>query len=189
MPLRNRLQLAVLALLLAISSQASGHELMDNRATFILRDQSHVSLTLYIDLMEAVRKTVAPNAKPAEFIVAYSAMSPEEFKAALVSAEKRMEEHISLADENGAPLTLRNWLWPEPAAAQATLRELAMRAIVSPGEHAHPPPAEIRAEAQSTHKIASLRALFPAELGELLVVSYQPKQTRVRPRTATEIHF
>ena len=183
------MQLVVLTLLLALTSQVSGHELMDNRATLILRDQTHVSLTLYIDLMEAVRKAVAPNTKPAEFIVAYSAMSPGEFKAALLSAEKRMEEQISLVDADGGPLPLRNWQWPEPSAAQATIREMAMRAIVSPGEHAHPPPAEIRAEAQSSHKLSSLRALFPAELGELLVVSYQPRQTRVRPRTATEIHF
>lgn len=183
------MRLAAIAILLAITPQAGAHELMDNRATLILRDQNHVSLTLYIDLMEAVRKTVAPNAKPAEFVVAYSAMPPEEFKAALVSAEKKMEERISLVDADGGPLTLRNWVWPEPAAAQATLREMAMRAIVSPGEHAHPPPAEIRAEAQSNQKITTLRALFPTELGELLVVSYQPRQTRARPKTVTEIHF
>lgn len=183
------MKMAALGFLLVVNSQVSGHELMDNRATLILRDQTHVSLTLYVDLMEAVRKAVAPNIKPAEFVVAYSAMSPNEFKAALLSAERRMEEQVSLVDVDGAALTLRNWQWPEPAAAQATLREMAMRAIVSPGEHTHPPPAEIRAEAQSSHKITSLRALFPAVLGELLVVSYQPRQIRVRPRTATEIHF
>jgi hypothetical protein len=179
----SRIAAGLLGALLTIAGTgaAAAHELAENRATLVLRDQNHVSVTLFIAFSEALHRALAPRSSLQEFLLAHAAMPPEAFKAALSKAESRFEAETGAETADGRRLVFERWAWPEPAAVQRSLRERAMQALVAPGEHAHETVLEVRAEFQSTRAIESVRVRFPSALERVLVVSYRPKQVWVEP--------
>lgn len=169
---------------------AGAHELSGNRATLVLRDQTHVSVTLFITFSDALHRALAPERRFQAFLLAHAAMPPEAFEAALLMVENRLQSETSAETTDGDRLLFERWVWPEPAAVQQALRERAMQALVAPGEHAHEEVLEVRAELQASKAIQSIRVKFPAALQRVLVVSYQPKQVWAEPqRVSPGINF
>jgi hypothetical protein len=182
----------LLCVLLALASvgSARAHGLEENRATFVLRDQNHVSVTLFITFSEALHRALAPDRSFQDFVMAHAAMSPEAFKAALLKAQGTFQAQTSIETAGGHRLLLERWRWPEPAAVQQVLRERAMQALAAPNEHPFETALEVRAELQAAKAVASLRVSFPPAFQRVLVVSYQPKQVWVEPQQASpEIKF
>lgn len=182
---------ASLALLLSISTNlANAHELMENRATMVLRDQTHLSMTLFLNYPEILHRTLAPELSFQEFLLRYSSITPEQFKLALNKAQTLFQNQITLDLGNQKKTQLERWVWPEPERVQTALRERIMQAMVAPSEHAHQTPIEIRAEAQLTKAVKSLRIQYPAAFQQVLVVSYRPSQVWVKPNEkSAEIRF
>jgi hypothetical protein len=169
---------------------AGAHGLAENRATLVLRDQNHVSVTLFITFSEALHRVLAPERSLQEFVLTYAAMPPETFKAALRKAQSQFQAETRAETADGHQLLFERWTWPEPAAVQQALRERAMQALVAPDDHAHEAALEVRAECQAANAIHSVRATFPPAFARVLVVSYQPKQVWVEPQRASpEITF
>ncbi len=169
---------------------AGAHGLAENRATFVLRDQNHVSVTLFITFSEALHRVLAPERSFQEFVLAHAAMPPEAFEAALIEAQNRFQAETQAETADGHRLLFERWTWPDPATVQLALRERAMQALVAPADHAHEAALEVRAECQAAKAIHSVRATFPAAFARVLVVSYRPKQVRVEPlRASPEITF
>ena len=171
---------------------ASAHEMTENRATLVLRDATHVSMTLYIDYPQALHRTLAAKLNFQEFVLAFSAMTPEVFSAAVVKAQTQFHAQIQLFNAAGKPAVAEQWRWPDPVRVQAILREHAMQMLVAAGEHAHDAPLEIRAEfsVPEAEKSAppplsspllspSVRVKFPSAFRRVLVVSYRPNQVWV----------
>ena len=73
----------LLATLLTVRLVAGAHELEDNRATLVLRDDNHVTLTLFINYVDALHAALAPGQPLPAFLLVYSAMKPADFRAAL----------------------------------------------------------------------------------------------------------
>jgi hypothetical protein len=179
----------LLAMMTGVGS-AGAHGLAENRATFVLRDQNHVSVTLFITFSEALHRVLAPERSFQEFVLAHAAMPPEIFKSALFEAERSFQAETQAQTADGHRLLFERWIWPDPATVQLALRERAMQALVAPNDHAHEAALEVRAECQSAKAIHSVRATFPAAFARVLVVSYQPKQVWVEPlRASPEITF
>ena len=83
----NRFSVAALTFLLGAASAGSeAHELPANRLSLVLRDETHLSLTYFVDYAEVLHRTLAPKQALLEFIVVYSAMKQGDFEAALVKA-------------------------------------------------------------------------------------------------------
>jgi hypothetical protein len=176
-----------LCLLLTLTGTptASAHGLEENRATLVLRDQNHVSATLYITFSEALHRALSPELSFQEFVLAYAAMPPEVFEAALLKAQSQFEAEIRAETSDGRRLFFKRWTWPAAVAVQQTLRERAMRAIAAPNEHAYETALEVRAELQATKAIESVRVSFPLAFQRVLVVSYKPNQVWVEPQRAS----
>jgi len=130
--------------------------------TLVMRDTHHVTLTHHMDYVEALHQALAPQRPAAEFVLMLAAMPAREFQK-------------------------------EQAPAQALLQQRAMQAVVGAGEHSHEAsndagpgaaPFEIRAEATSARRIESVAARLPVEFGNVLLVSYQPKQAWVKRGSA-----
>ncbi len=188
----NKFAAGLLCVFLALAGvgTADAHGLEENRAMFVLRDQNHVSVTLFITFSEALHRVLAPERSFQDFVMASSAMSPEAFKAALLKAQSTLQAQASAETADGHRLLFERWRWPEPAAVQQVLRERAMQALAAPNEHPFETALEVRAELQATKAIASLRVSFPPAFQRVLVVSYQPKQVWVEPLHASpEIKF
>lgn len=182
--------LCVLLTLAGVGS-AGAHGLTENRATLVLRDQTHVSVALFITFSDALHRVLAPERSVQEFVLAHAAMPPEVFKAALRKAENQFQTEMRAETADGRRLLFERWTWPEPAAVQQVLRERAMLTLAAPNEHnAHEAALEVRAECLATKAIQSVRVSFPPAFQRVLVVSYQPKQVWVEPQRASpEITF
>ncbi len=157
------------------------HELTDNRATLVLRDQTHVSVTMYLNYTDALHRVLAPQRTMTEFVVAYSTMPRPALRVGLQKAQTRFIAQLRLASASGGDVVLRNWSWPDAAAVRDMLQQQMMQAVVAPEDHAHQPPKEIHVDANASLPIAAMTARFPMEFQRVLVVSYKPSQVWVDP--------
>lgn len=179
----------LLAVLLCSASQmdAQAHELTSNRVTVVLRDETHLSLTYYVDYLQALRLALAPKSTPTEFVMLHAAMTPADFEKQLIQAQLKFTNQTRVVLPSGEALVFGRWRWPEPARLQAQLQQRAMGNLVNPGEHSHAAPHEIQAEAVSSRKIVSVSVLAPVEFGRVLMVTYKPKQTWLTPSKASAV--
>lgn len=166
---------------LLICATLSAHELSENRATLVLRDKTHVSVTLYVSYPEALHLALAPKQPFQEFLLTYSSISQNEFQKELLRAQSKFQAGVKMYALSGDELTLSNWIWPDARQVQALLQQRVMQAIADPGGHTHEPPAEIHADGNAKAEVMSLRAKFPPEFQRVLVVSYRPNQLWVEP--------
>ena len=162
-------------------SRNAFHELTDNRATLVLRDGTHVSVTMYINFTEALHRALAPQRSLTEFVLTSSAMSPSGFRSALRRAQAHFVTGTSVVQAAGEQLVLSNWNWPDAEAVQAMLQQQTMQAAVAPNDHAHEQPMEIRVDAIASRPISTVTVRFPIEFQRVLVVSYKPRQVWVEP--------
>ena len=110
------------------------HELTDNRATLVLRDQTHVSMTMYINYTDALHRVLAPQRTMTEFVMAYSTMPLSALRVELQKSQARFIAQLRLASASGGNVVLRNWSWPDAAAVRDMLQQQTMQAVVAPGD-------------------------------------------------------
>lgn len=184
-----------LFLSLAMAQSAQPHDLMDNRATLVLRDRIHISLTLYIVYSDALHAALSPLGPMSSFLVSLSTMKPEQLQRELLRAQSKFQAgtHIHLPGKRGLPaaeLTLTNWVWPDVKQVQNTLQTRVMQAVVDPDAHEAPLEIRVDAVAPAPVDISSVTVQFPEEFRKVLVVSYRPNQTWVDPKAPSpEIKF
>jgi hypothetical protein len=178
-----KIYLAALAMLWALTTSAVAHELQDNRATLVLRDRQHLSLTFFVDYPGVLRQVLAPQRSLQEFVMLYSAMPPQEFQAQLLQAQSKLAGSTALVQAGGKAAAITHWVWPAANAVQNLLQQRAMQAVVAPDDHAHTVQMEIRAEAKSDNAngFSSVTLKLPPQFQQVLVVSYQPKQVWLKP--------
>lgn len=181
---------SVSALLLLAAAFASAHELQANRATLVLRERNHLTLTLYVDYPRALHQALSPEVAFPEFIAVHAAMTPAEFQSELDRAQTKFESATQMVLPEGEALVLSHWTWPEASALQASLQQRAMQLIVAPEEHAHIEPDEIQAEATASADVGTLSLSLPREFGQVLVVWYSPQQRWAQPDAeAVQLRF
>ena len=186
--MRTELLSATFALSLLLQAPlATAHELQENRATLVLRDKTHVTLTLYISYAEALHQTLAPQRPLQEFLLVYSAMKPEQLEKELIRAQLKWQAATKVFTSPGVEATLTNWIWPDTKQVQMYLQQRVMQAMVDPAGHAHLAPLEIHADANSQQAIVSVRVQFPEEFQKLLVVAYKPSQIYVERKTLSPL--
>lgn len=159
-----------------IASCVQGHELLDNRATLILREDRHVTVTLYVNLPELLHKAVSPDRSFAEFVLVYSAMDPARFKGVIDEAEGRIAHGIAITDRTGAKPPVEKWSWPKASDTQAEIQNLAAQLLTAPKQPPHDDPVEIHGDLIMARKTDWIKAKFPKELGRMLIVFYRPNQ-------------
>jgi hypothetical protein len=175
--------ISTIVMLWALTGSAAAHELQANRATLVLRDRQHLSLTFFVDYARVLHQVLAPQQSFQDFALMYSAMKPAEFQAQLQGAQRKLQSSTAITLHSGKAAVLTQWVWPGATAAQNLLQQRAMQAVVAPTDHAHVVPTEIRAEAKSgsVSDFTSITLQLPTEFQQVLVVSYQPKQIWVKP--------
>ena len=185
----------VVLLSLFLLVPAESHDLMDNRATLVLRDRIHISMTLYIVYSDALHAALSPLGPMSSFLVSLSTMKPDQLQRELQRAQSKFQAgmHIYLPAKRGLPpteLTLTNWIWPDTKQVQNTLQTRVMQAVVDPDAHEAPLEIRVDAVAPLPVEISSVTVHFPEEFRKVLVVSYRPSQTWVDPKAPSpEIKF
>lgn len=172
-----------LVLSMAAAHPLWAHDLQDNRATLVLREGGHLSVTLYIAYADALRAALAPQRPREEFLMVCSTMKPELLQKQLLRAQVRFQAATRIYLASGKQLTLTNWVWPDMKQVQAMLQHRIMREMVDPAGHAHDEPLEIHADANSSEPITAVRVQFPEEFQKVLLVWYRPNQLWVDPKS------
>lgn len=174
-----------LVLLAASAGNAAAHELQDNRALLVLRDGTHVSVTIYLAYAEALHIELAPVRPFAEFVAVYAAMKPELLQKQLDRAQEDFQAATRVQTAAGTDLALKNWIWPDAKRVQSLLQQIVMQSVTDPGGHFHEEPVEVRADAVAAQEVSQLRVRFPQAFQRVLVVSYRPVQLWVEPNTVS----
>ena len=171
----------------AIATSASAHEIASNRATLVLRDGQHLSLTFFVDYPSVLHQVLAPQRPLKEFVLMHAAMKPQEFQSHLLDAQRKLQSAIGMKLDNGKSAALTQWAWPQAKAVQAALQQRAMQSVVAPADHAHEAQMQIRAQASSSNKsdFTTVTLQLPLQFQQMLVVSYQPKQVWIKPGAAS----
>lgn len=173
----QRCLLATLLLLLSTTAtRISAHELQDNRATLVLRDKTHVSITVFLDYADVLHRVLAPERSIQDFVLFYSGLPANSFKTALDKAQDKLRQQTTATTVEGQPAILDRWIWPDASEAQHILRQRAMQALVAPNDHGHSTQLEVRCELSAPHAITTLQVVFPKAFQRVLLVSYQPRQ-------------
>jgi hypothetical protein len=168
-------------LLAALALCASAHESTDNRATLVLREPTHLVVTLYIAYGDALHRTLAPQQPLVDFLATHATMPAEEFARVSAAAQARWQSGIALRNAQDKPVGDAIWAWPKPAEVQQQLRMRLMQSLADPSRAAHEEPTELRAELRSSKAISALRVAFPPEFQKVIVVSYRPSQVMLEP--------
>lgn len=166
-------------------SRAQAHELQANRLTLVLRDSLHLQLTLQLELLEALHRSLAPQQPLQAFVLQHAPWSREALSVVLSRTYSLWVQGMRLQPEGQAALRLGRWNWPSAEHVSAMLQARAMQLLADPGAHAHAEPVEVRSEAVASQDITGLRVTMPPTLGPVLVVSYRPRQVWLVPGEAS----
>ena len=167
-------RLSTVIIMLLAMSDTPAHELLENRATLVLRDNNHISATFYISYPEALYRTLAPNLTYQEFLVQYAALSPSDFQKLLLQAQQEWQSAIKLRNSATTELTPVQWQWPAAEQVQNSIRETVIQAMVNVQPHIEP--LDIHAEFTQKQAIKSISIEFPKAFDRVMVVSYMPTQ-------------
>ena len=187
---------------------AHGHELSANRVTMVLRDETHIALTFYVDYPNVLYQLLVPaktQRNHREFLLAYSAMKPEDFRQQVLRAQSRLQAETSARLNDGTDVVITGWVWPDPARMQTLIQHEVMESMVggdaranknangnapataTAHAHAHESPTEIRASISHNTPIKSATIQFAEAFGKMLLVSYRPQQVWVAPKHASTL--
>ena len=123
---------------------AAAHELQENRATLVLRDKTHIAVTMCIAYGDALHLALMPQRPLASFLVIYSAMKPEDLRKQLLRAQEKFQSstRLYLSPGPGREIPITNWIWPDAKQVQALLQQRIMAAVADPNGHSHEQPIE-----------------------------------------------
>ena len=167
---------------------AIAHELPDNRATFVLREGRHLSLSLRVQLPQALHQALAPAEPFGTFVLAASALPAEAFAARWARVQRDWEQQARPHTAQGAALPLQRWQWPKPEQVQDQLRQAAMQ-MATGAPHTHAAPTEVKAELQAPAMLNDLRWTAPPAFGRVMLVWYAPQQAWAAPGQASTLRF
>ena len=154
------------------------HELQENRASLVLRNDRQVNVTFYLNMSEVLQKTLTPTQDRFEHTAKLSAMNEGEFLKQYGITKNLIESSVIFRSASGKQLKITDWQWPEPRVMQKGLRDLTMQSVVGSGHHFHENPFEIRLHIQSTEPLESLTLELPVTLKPITLVASRPKQKR-----------
>jgi hypothetical protein len=158
---------------LVCSATANAHEMTENRARLVLREDNHITGSLFVNYTKLMHETWAPEMSFQDFAVMYASMDAASFAAKLNDLQHRIATGTEV---QAGPQTFhgRDWGFPPAGVSQAMLRKYMMGALT--GSAYHEEPVEIDFDVVAPVKLTTVRARFPKELGKVLLVTYRPAE-------------
>ena len=174
----------LLALFLALVVLPIGaHEVSTNRATLVLREANHISLTLRINLVDLLRNVLEPKMTSMEFQAQFAAMPLPEFAAKYLRVQSLVQSETRMVLPSGRSVAIGQWRWPDTARLQAQIRDNAMQMVVAPHDHIPEFEDEVYAEATAKEDLSEVSLNLALQLRPTLIVNYRPRQIRMERQT------
>ncbi len=151
------------------------HELQAHKLQLVLRDDRHLSLSLWLDIPHAMRKTLEPSLSTASFEMKYSAMPLPLFEKAWGQCISLWLEQWQLKNSAGIALSSPVWRWPDGATLQNQIK-LQMMTNLTGTAHVHTELSVVAGEVISSASLRSARLQMPPSWQPLMVLNYKPSQ-------------
>ena len=166
-----------------VAATTASHELNENRASLVLRQERLVSVTFYLNIGVVLLKTLNPEQNLFEHTARLSTMGENEFAKQYARAKNLLETSVRFKTDGDQTIRATHWQWPDAHKVQQHLRQWTMQATVATDQHTHENPLEVSLQLQSEQEIRALVLELPAALRPMTVVSSRPKQSRIDPAT------
>lgn len=167
------------ALVVTLSGGAVAHEVEETRATLVLRDQRHVSLSLYLNPARVAHQLLSPEQPWRSFLGVMAAMPLEVFAGNWAKVVRMTETEFLIQNGKAAPQRLSGWQWPAIAQVHNQIRQQAMASIAIPNQAAHEEPIEVRAQFQAAQPLERPTIRAPRVLRPITLVASRPVQFRM----------
>ena len=125
---------------------ASAHDINSNKISLIMREKSHISVVMNINLLKAMNHVVSPQVKYADFIMTFSNMEPKLFQREYEKTKTKIISGLIVFAKDQSKLSTRDWKWPTPNELQNQFQIYVMELMTGNHDHTKEPIYEITAE-------------------------------------------
>ncbi len=154
-----------------------------------MREKSHISVIISINLLKAMNQIVSPNMKYADFIITFSNMEPKLFQREYEKTKTKISSGLLVYAKDQSKLTTRDWKWPMPSELQNQFQIYVMELMTGNHDHSKEPVNEITAEIIDKTDKSSIQIQVLKEIQPILLISYKPTTNWGSENKATTINF
>ena len=162
-----------------LPTNSLSHELQENRASIVLRNDRQISIAFYLYISEVLNKVLMAKQDHFEHNAQLASMNENDFLKQYEITKKIIEAAVVFKTISGKQIDTNQWQWPGHKEVQKHIRELTMQSVVGSSHHVHENPIEVRVQMQSNEPVVSLLLELPEALKPITIVSSRPKQTRL----------
>ena len=160
--------------LVSLLETTSAHDINSNKITLIMREKSHVSLIMNINLLKAMNLILAPQTKYADFILTFSNMDPKLFQKEYEKTKIKISSGIILLSKDQSKLPTREWKWPLASVLQSQCQVFVMELMTGNHDHSKEPILEVSTEIIDKTDKSSIQIQVLKEIQPILLISYKP---------------
>jgi hypothetical protein len=152
----------------------SAHDINSNKITLIMREKTHISVILSINLIKAMNQTIAPETKYADFVLSLSNMDPKTFQKEYEKTKSKIASGIYITSKDQNRSFIRDWKWPSPIVLQNQFQVYVMELITGNHDHNKEPITEITGEFIDKTDKSKFQIQVSKEIQPVLLISYRP---------------
>ena len=171
------------------SSYVTAHDINSNKITLIMREKTHVSLIMSINLLKAMNLILAPQIKYADFILTFSNMDPKLFQKEYEKTKIKISSGIILLSKDQNKLPTREWKWPLASVLQSQCQVFVMELMTGNHDHSKEPILEVSTEIIDKTDKSSIQIQVLKEIQPVLLISYKPVTNWGSETRPTSIEF
>lgn len=171
------------------SYELRAHDINSNKITLIMREKSHVSLIMSVNILKAMNQFLAPHTKYSDFVLAYSNMDTRQFQKEYEKTKDKITFGILVSSSEQSKLTIRDWRWPQSSAVQKQFQDYVMELMTGNHDHTKEPLLEVFAEIIDKVDKTKIQVQVPKEIQPILFISYKPTTIWSRENKVTNIDF
>lgn len=181
--------LMILLQILSLSESLNAHDINSNKITLIMREKSHVSLIMSVNILKAMNQFLAPQTKYADFVLAFSNMDSKLFQKEYEKTKSKLTSGIQVSSSDQGKLIIRDWKWPQASVVQKQFQEYVMELVTGSHDHTKEPLLEVFAEIIDKADKTKIQVQIPKEIQPILFISYKPTTIWSRENKTTHVEF
>ena len=153
------------------------HDINSNKITLIMREKTHISVIMSINLIKAMNQAIAPETKYADFVLSLSNMEPKIFQKEYEKTKAKIASGLYIISKDQNRSFIRDWKWPSPIVLQNQFQVYVMELVTGTHDHNKEPIMEITGEIIDKNDKSKIQIQVSKEIQPILLVSYKPSTT------------
>lgn len=160
--------------LVSLLETTSAHDINSNKITLIMREKTHISVVMSINLLKAMNQAIAPETKYADFVLSLSNMDPKTFQKEYERTKAKIASGLYITSKDQNRSFIRDWKWPSPIVLQNQFQVYVMELVTGTHDHNKEPIVEITGEFIDKTDKSKFLIQVSKEIQPALLISYRP---------------